>query len=562
MKKTTPITNQPAFLLGLTGLLVLGVGIIASIILNSRSQDLREQAQVVESGTCSLDITIGTPPDVNCVKKTYQDEFDNVPGTYYLRRVLQTAKAGDTIVWAIDVTNTGSTPVTISLTDVLSPNNLNYVTFVDSNCGPNAYNTSNRTLTCALSDLVASSGQARVVFRVRIADNTPVGTVITNSASIAGGDVSNSCSVDLTIDEESGQKICNEACESDKECDDAQNQRCVDTGAGFFCRNVSCSSEADCICTASTPTPNPTSTPSNSPTPTPVPTNTPTPTPGTGGNTPTPIPTSTPSPIPTSTPISTATPTPVSTPTPGATPTNSPTPTPGTGGNTPTPTPTSSPTPRADLELQKTVSTTTPTVGQNITFTIQVTNKGPNTTENVTVKDVLPSSLTFVSANATKGSYNSSNGIWTIGTLSLNETVYLYITARVDSAASITNIAEVVTSTLPDPDSTPGNNVTGEDDQDDVTLNSTKVLAQCEQTCTYNSDCADSNHICFNTGSKTVCRLASNPTSSTCVGATSTPAPTNQPQLPAAGGTGSTFVIVATAITILVLAALGLLLLL
>lgn len=487
------------------------------------------QAQVFTSDTCSLDITVGEPSSIECLKRAFQDEFDNSPGVYNLRQIIQTIQAGQVIVWAVDVTNSGTDTITISLNDVFTGNNLDSLTFMDSNCGTSAYNSTTRTLSCELSDVVGNGGQARVIFRTRVANTTPLDTVITNTAGLTSGTLTASCMASVTVDELTEQKMCNEPCETDKECSDEDNQQCVDTGAGFFCRNVACEDDADCIC-GSTPTPSPTPTPSNTPTPSPTPTpsNTPTPTPGTGGSTPTP------------------------------TPSNTPTPTPS---NTPTPSP--SPTPYTDLELQKSVDDTTPTVGQNVTFTVQVFNRGPFADTNVTVRDVLPSGLAYISSNATRGSYNSSTNIWTIGNLAVNETVYLYITVRVDSASTITNMAEVWTGTLPDIDSTPGNSVTGEDDQDDVTLNPSKAPVQCGQTCTYNSDCADSNHICYNTGSGYVCRLASNPNSSTCAVATNTPSPTPAtPQLPQSGGTGSTFVIIATAITILVLAALGLLLLL
>ena len=532
--QTTFFSNPNA----LVAIVIVAIVAIAAVVISlfqriyPESTDSQPQAQVVQSNTCTLDVTIGTT-SFNCLKRVFQDEFDNTPGFYNLRQILQTVRAGENIVWAIDVTNTGTAPITLSLSDVLTGNNLQYVEFLDSNCGANAYNASTRTLTCSGLALAGNSGQSRVIFRVRVLDTAPLGTVLTNVSTIANGSQTATCQVAVTVDTASEQKQCNEACETDKECDGDANQQCVDTGNGFFCRNVSCSSEADCICTGPTPTPSnsptptptwtPTATPSNTPTPTPTPSNTPTPTPGTGGNTPTPTPTATPS-------------------------------------NTPTPTPTPSGTPRpvTDLELQKTVNNTTPTVGQEVTFTIQVTNKGPNTATGVSVRDVIPSTLTYLSSTATRGSYNNSTNIWTIGTVGVNETLYLYITVRVNTATTTTNIAEVYSNELPDVDSTPNNNQTGEDDQDDVTLNSSTPKVSCGQSCTYNSDCADSSHICF--GSPSVCRLASNPNSSTCAVASSSPTPI--PQLPKAGGTGSTFVIVATAITILVLAALGLLLLL
>lgn len=124
----------------------------------------------------------------------------------------------------------------------------------------------------------------------------------------------------------------------------------------------------------------------------------------------------------------------------------------------------------ADLSLTKSVDNPTQTVGQNVVFTITVTNAGPSTATNVTVKDVLPAGLSFVSADPA-GAYNSGTGIWTVGTIVKDATATLKITATVTQNATITNIAEVATSDQPDPDSTPNNQNPSEDDQAPATLN-------------------------------------------------------------------------------------------
>ena len=69
---------------------------------------------------------------------------------------------------------------------------------------------------------------------------------------------------------------------------------------------------------------------------------------------------------------------------------------------------------QADLGLTKTVSNATPNVGDTITFTVTLSNAGANNATNVTVQDLLPGGLTFVSATASQGSYNSATGVWTV----------------------------------------------------------------------------------------------------------------------------------------------------
>lgn len=121
----------------------------------------------------------------------------------------------------------------------------------------------------------------------------------------------------------------------------------------------------------------------------------------------------------------------------------------------------------ADLVLTQTVSDTAPNVGSDITFTITVRNDGPNTATGVTVRDALPAGLMFVSATPATD-YNAATGIWTVGTLAPEQSVTLEIVATATAAGSLSNTAEIVTSDLPDPDSTPDNGVEDEDDQ--VTL--------------------------------------------------------------------------------------------
>ena len=52
-------------------------------------------------------------------------------------------------------------------------------------------------------------------------------------------------------------------------------------------------------------------------------------------------------------------------------------------------------------------------VGEQLTYTLVATNNGPSTSTNVTLEDVLPDSVTFVSASATSGTCSQSAGIVT-----------------------------------------------------------------------------------------------------------------------------------------------------
>src|SRR5262249_18420570 len=85
----------------------------------------------------------------------------------------------------------------------------------------------------------------------------------------------------------------------------------------------------------------------------------------------------------------------------------------------------------ADLAVTKTVSNPTPNVRDTITYTITLSNAGPDTATNVTVQDTLPGGVSFVSATPSQGSYNAGTGVWDVGTVIPGMPLTLTITATV-----------------------------------------------------------------------------------------------------------------------------------
>jgi len=118
--------------------------------------------------------------------------------------------------------------------------------------------------------------------------------------------------------------------------------------------------------------------------------------------------------------------------------------------------------PRADLEVVKTVSDPTPNVGDVITYTITVTNNGPDDATGVQLTDTLPTGVTFGGYTATQGTYTSTTGLWEITTdddddLPAGAVATLIITATVDSSTcgtTITNTANILSADQPDPNPT------------------------------------------------------------------------------------------------------------
>jgi len=112
-----------------------------------------------------------------------------------------------------------------------------------------------------------------------------------------------------------------------------------------------------------------------------------------------------------------------------------------------------------DLMLTKTASVTNVQEGDNVTYTIVVTNQGPVTATGLQVTEPLTNGLTYVSDVPSQGTYDDATGLWDIGSLAVGSTVNLTITVDVDvgtAGTSITNLSRVTAMDQADP--TPGNN--------------------------------------------------------------------------------------------------------
>ena len=110
----------------------------------------------------------------------------------------------------------------------------------------------------------------------------------------------------------------------------------------------------------------------------------------------------------------------------------------------------------ADLAITKTVDNATPAEGDEVTFTVVLTNLGPDTALGIHVSDVLPAGLEYVSHGG-NGSYDQVLGTWTLGSLIAGRSASITITARAAAGtadSTLTNVAEIVRSSLPDPDPT------------------------------------------------------------------------------------------------------------
>lgn len=92
----------------------------------------------------------------------------------------------------------------------------------------------------------------------------------------------------------------------------------------------------------------------------------------------------------------------------------------------------------SDLRVTKTVDNASPVELSTINYTISVTNDGPNDATGVSITDVLPADVRYISDDSS-GMYNSGSGLWSIGNLANGETKTLIITAivRVNTVGNV-----------------------------------------------------------------------------------------------------------------------------
>lgn len=114
---------------------------------------------------------------------------------------------------------------------------------------------------------------------------------------------------------------------------------------------------------------------------------------------------------------------------------------------------------KADLSLAMHVSSRTPEVGEPVTFTLTVRNAGGLAASNVVVRDTLRD-LNFLSSPTNVNVVSTGNGYvvveGTVASLAVGGLVQLIFTAAATTGGYLTNRAHIWSSSVADPDSTPG----------------------------------------------------------------------------------------------------------
>jgi gliding motility-associated-like protein/uncharacterized repeat protein (TIGR01451 family) len=116
-----------------------------------------------------------------------------------------------------------------------------------------------------------------------------------------------------------------------------------------------------------------------------------------------------------------------------------------------------------DLEIEKRALSTNPLVGDEVVFTILVTNKSASTDATISdieVSDVLSSNdgFVYISHLAALGDYVPSTGVWSIPSLTRNQEAELQITVLVPQEGIFANTASLIRSSPPDSEDRLDNN--------------------------------------------------------------------------------------------------------
>ncbi len=107
----------------------------------------------------------------------------------------------------------------------------------------------------------------------------------------------------------------------------------------------------------------------------------------------------------------------------------------------------------ADVALHLVTAPSPVILGNTVTYSLTVSNRGPSAAGTISLTNTLPSGVVFISAGASQGSCVQSAGIVScaVGSLAANAAMNVSIVARIDALGSYTNRALVVSASV-DPD--------------------------------------------------------------------------------------------------------------
>ncbi|NUS57397.1 MAG: DUF11 domain-containing protein [Streptomycetaceae bacterium] len=108
----------------------------------------------------------------------------------------------------------------------------------------------------------------------------------------------------------------------------------------------------------------------------------------------------------------------------------------------------------ADVAIAKSVTPATAKLGDIVTYTITVTNNGPNDTTGVWAADPARQQADIVDSTASQGTVDIDKRTWDVGDLAAGASATLTVRIRITYGGRIVNTVEITQSGLPDPDLT------------------------------------------------------------------------------------------------------------
>ncbi len=108
----------------------------------------------------------------------------------------------------------------------------------------------------------------------------------------------------------------------------------------------------------------------------------------------------------------------------------------------------------SDLSVTKSVSPTVAQVGGTATYTVTVTNNGPDDNTNVQLVETNRTPATFLSVVTSQGTFDAASRVWTIGSLPDGATATITVVVAITTPQTVVNQTVVFTADLPDPDLT------------------------------------------------------------------------------------------------------------
>ncbi|MDO5860651.1 hypothetical protein [Methanobrevibacter sp.] len=104
--------------------------------------------------------------------------------------------------------------------------------------------------------------------------------------------------------------------------------------------------------------------------------------------------------------------------------------------------------PACDLSITKTVSKYNYKTGDIVTYSIKLTNNGPDRARSVKVDEISDKSLVFKSVKVSKGTFDNSTKTWSIDSLAKGESAEMLIKALATASGTVKNVVSVTTKTF------------------------------------------------------------------------------------------------------------------